>query len=172
MMQCDTWANISFLLGMSPIQERARALQMYSVGSISHRTHPNKKEWDVIPLAHDSTTGDLRDMGEVEYRTERPLLEGSAVRRKCYLAKSKCWEYEHEHRLVRSSSDRELDASSLAPLLGSLMLSVTLGANVSDETHGKVVRILNGNPALALVKVYQGELHVEVYTVTRSLLNP
>lgn len=123
-------------------------------------------------LAHDSRTGDLRDMGEVEYRTERPLLEESAVRRNCYLTKSKHWEYEHEHRLIRSNSDRELDALSLAPFPGSLILSVTLGANVTDETHEKVVEILNGNRALAHVKVYQGELHVDEYRVARSLLNP
>lgn len=123
-------------------------------------------------LAHDSSSRGLRDLGEVEYRTERPVLEGGAVRRNCYLAKSKHWEYEQEFRLVRSSSDQELDSRSLAAFPSSLILSVTLGANVSDETHEKVAMILNANSALAHVKLYQGELHVDEYRITRSLLGP
>jgi hypothetical protein len=122
--------------------------------------------------AHDSRSHDLRDMGEVEYRTERPLLEGSAVRRNCYLAKSKHWDYENEYRLVRSSSDQELDSHSLASIPSSLIISVTLGADMAPEVYEKLMRILNGNPALAHVKVYQGELHVDEYKVTRSLLHP
>ena len=94
------------------------------------------------------------------------------MRRNCYLTKSKHWEFEHEHRLVRSSSDQELDSRSLALFPGSLIRSVTLGANMAGDVYERVVGILNGNPALAHVKVYQGELHVDEYRVTRSLLHP
>jgi|SRR5580698_8462096 hypothetical protein len=120
-------------------------------------------------LAHDSRNHDLRDMGEVEYRSDRPILEGKAVRRNCYLAKSRHWEYENELRLVRTSSDRELDTQSLAPFPASLLVSITIGANVDSKTYGNVAEILNGSPALAHVRLYQGELHLDEYRVTRSL---
>ena len=67
----------------------------------------------VAPLSARDTS--LAPERSVRYRTERPVLEANAVRRNCYLAKSKHWEYENEDRLVRSSPGTRRQVAGAVP---------------------------------------------------------
>lgn len=129
-------------------------------------------EADPWILSHDSCLGHLRDKGDVEYRKTRPVLESGAVRRNCYLAKSEHWIYEQEFRLVRASADPELDfKTSLVTIPPTLLLSITLGANVGPKEIERVQSVLDSRPELAHVQLFQAQLHVDEYSIVNRPYN-
>ncbi len=96
----------------------------------------------------------LGDLHPIRYDTNRPILDPVKHNQiEAYLGKSKDWQYEREHRLVRplqKSEKRRLnnkDELYFVPMARSCVKAVYLGSRMENDLGKQIVKLMAGRSA-------------------------